>query len=115
MVTLSVMKVALLAVILFLSSSAALFSQGSARSAPAPSENSPTIKVDAKAQKPPASSVAEYMSVIADLLRSVAWPLVFGLLAITQRGSLRRLLDAVTELVQHSDRIKFDDNDRRRD
>lgn len=104
----SVMRVVALAILLLMSSAAGQVTKDEETSR---STNQPTltIKLDAQAQKPPATLVGEYVSVVTELLRAVAWPLIFGILVLTQRRPLARLLEALIELVRYSNRIKFGD------
>ncbi len=103
------MRIVALAGLLFVSSAAGQVTQGSVQPAHTTSERTLTLKVDTQSQKPPASLFVEYVSVVSDLLKAMAWPLIFGILVVTQRRPLGRLLEALIELVQHSNHIKLGD------
>ena len=78
-------------------------------SAPSAYDQPLTIRLEGQAQSQPTSHVAEYLGGAAELLRAVMWPLVFATLLLTQRRPLTRLLEALVEVVQHSNRIKVGD------
>jgi hypothetical protein len=108
-VTFYVMRTVALAGLLTLFSAAAQVPQIDPQAARATNQGTLTIKVDAPPQKPSTSPIAEYVSVFSELVRAAAWPLLFGILVITQRRPLGRLLEALIELVQHSNHIKLGD------
>jgi len=103
------MRILALASLLILFSAAAQVPQGESQAARTATDASLTIKVDAASQKPLTSPLAEYVSVFSELIRALAWPLLFGILIITQRRPLGRLLEALIELIQHSNHIKIGD------
>ena len=102
-------RILALAGLLISFSAAAQVPPGESQAGRPANDASLTIKVDAAPQKPPVSPIAEYVSVFSELVRALAWPLLFGILIITQRQLLGRLLEALIELIRHSNHIKLGD------
>jgi hypothetical protein len=78
-----------------------------------PSGSSPerivTVRFEAPKAEAQTSHLVEAVKAAAELIGSLAWPTVFGILLVTQRRALSRLLEALVALVQSSTRIKFGD------
>jgi len=108
-VTFFVMIKVALASLLLLFSAAAQVPQSESPAAHATNGGTLTIKLDAGQQKPPSPPITEYVGAFSELARALAWPLLFGMLVVTQRRPLGRLLEALVELVQHSHHIKVGD------
>ena len=68
-----------------------------------------TVRLEAARTEGQQSRVVETMKAVAELFGSLAWPSVFGILLVTQRKALSRILEALVALVQSSTRIKFGD------
>lgn len=73
------------------------------------SDNPVILRVDAQPQKTASSPFVEYLTAVSDLVRAVVWPLLRGVLVIVQRRPLARLLEALVELISHSNHIKLGD------
>ena len=102
------MKVAV-ACLLFLLPAVGLVAQVVDQATHAATENTLTIKVEAPPQRPQFTTFGEYIGAASELLRAVAWPFVFVVLVLTQRRPLGSFLEAVVELLQHSNHIKLGD------
>ena len=87
-VAFAVMRMLALTVLVVLSSAVAQVPQSLPQAGRTTNEGTLNIKVDAQTQKPHTSPFAEYVGVISELVRAVAWPLLFGTLIITQRRPL---------------------------
>ena len=103
------MRVVALAGLLLVSSAAAQVTQGADQPTRTTGERPLNINLNAQPQKPPAPLFIEYVGAVSELAKAVAWPLIFGILVVTQRLPLGRLLEALIELVQHSKHVKFGD------
>jgi len=95
--------------IFFASFAAAPVSQVTQQPSRTSEERPIVIRLDTPSQRPPTQPFLEYVSTAAELAKAVAWPLIFGILIVTQRRPLGRLFEALIELIQHSKHVKFGD------
>jgi hypothetical protein len=98
-----------LAFLLFVPAGAAQVTQGARQPTRLADDRPLTIRLDAQSQRSPTPPFVEYLTAISELLKAVAWPLVFGILVVAQRRPLGRLLEAVIEILLHSKHVKFGD------
>jgi hypothetical protein len=84
---------------------------GQAQAFPGPSDKAakPTEGINLNLQLPPSkpeSHIVDIVKVVCELLAALAWPAVVTGLLIAGRGSLPKLINALTALVERSDHVK---------
>ena len=73
------------------------------------SDRALTVRFETPTPEGQQPNFVEVMKAIVELFGALAWPAVFGILLVTQRKALSRLLEALVALIQSSTRIKFGD------
>ena len=105
--TLFPMRLAVVAGLLALCLAAAQAAPSQPEPVRPPNASTLTVRVEPQPPRAPSSSFAEYVGAIAVLAQALAWPLLFGILVVTQRRSLERLVGALIDVIQYSHHLKL--------